>query len=39
MSEFNEVRFTNRDLSNFGALAHGPFGSVGNVRNGIARCD
>jgi len=39
MSEFNEIRFTNRDLSNFGALAHGPFGSVGNVRNSAVQID
>lgn len=28
VSELNRIRFSNRDLSNFGALAHGPFGSV-----------
>ncbi|KIM24588.1 hypothetical protein M408DRAFT_331703 [Serendipita vermifera MAFF 305830] len=32
LSKLNGLRFTNRDLSNFGALAHGPFGSVDMVR-------
>lgn len=31
-TEINNLRFSNRDLSNFGALAHGPFGSVDMVR-------